>query len=100
MKNDAYQLSIFQGRSNPPYHKTFDQYDKNQFNLDNHKELRDFCKKLDDSGSYFMLSNSDTPEIRKLYKSFKIEVIEAGKSVSCKSSGRGKEKELIIKNYD
>ena len=83
----------------PPYHKTFDQYDKNQFNLDDHKNLRDFCKKLDKVGAYFMLSNSNTKCIKDLYKGFRIEVIQAGKSVSCKSSGRGKEKELVIRNY-
>ena len=83
----------------PPYHKTYDQYDKNQFNFELHKTLASFCKKLNKRGALFMLSNSDTPEIRKLYKEFKIEPIEVGKSVSCKSDGRKKEKELVIRNY-
>ena len=84
----------------PPYHKTFDQYDKNQFNENDHEELRNFCRKIDSGGGLFMLSNSDTPFIRKLYKGFKIESIKAGKSISCKSTGRKKEKELILRNYE
>ena len=84
----------------PPYHKTFDQYDENKFNLKDHSNLRNFCKEINRAGGYFMLSNSNTKEIRNLYKNYKIETINVGKSVSCKSSGRGKEKELIIRNYE
>jgi DNA adenine methylase len=46
-----------------------------------------------------MLSNSDTELIRSLYKGFHIEEVSASRSVSCKANQRGKEKELIIRNY-
>ena len=103
LNNKSFNQTKIQSRSfyylDPPYHQTFDQYDENQFNLSDHEKLRDFCKSLDKNQAFFMLSNSDTKEIRKLYKDFNVETIEANKSVSCKVNGRGKEKELIIRNY-
>ena len=83
----------------PPYHKTYSQYDGSGFGDEEHKELAEFCKKINDVGSHFLLSNSDTPLIRELYKDFKIEIVKASRSVSCKARQRGKENELIIRNY-
>jgi len=57
------------------------------------------CEKIDSEGSKFMLSNSDTPFIRDLYKNFHIETVMAGRTISCKSNQRGKEAELLIRNY-
>jgi DNA adenine methylase len=83
----------------PPYHKTYDQYSRAGFGDDEHKKLAKFCENIDKSNGYFMLSNSDTPFIRKLYKNFTIETVSASRSVSCKANQRGKENELIIRNY-
>ena len=84
----------------PPYYRTYDQYDKSQFNLNDHKKLAEFCRVLDKKQACFMLSNSDTPEIRKIYKGFKIDQIKVARTISCKVAGRQKEKELIIRNYE
>jgi DNA adenine methylase len=54
-------------------------------------------------GGRFMLSNADTPGTRAMYRalpieSLKIEQVQASRSVNCRSSGRGKVGELIVRN--
>lgn len=83
----------------PPYHKTFSSFDSSGFNDADHEKLAEFCKALDKAGCYFMVSNSDTALIRRLYQGFHIEPVTALRFVSCKVSGRGKQNELIIRNY-
>jgi DNA adenine methylase len=46
-----------------------------------------------------MLSNSDTPLIRKLYADFRIDRVLASRSINSKGNRRGKIAELIIRNY-
>jgi DNA adenine methylase len=91
-KGDFYYLD-------PPYHKTFSSFDSSGFNDADHEKLAAFCGELDKAGCYFMVSNSDTPFIRKLYRNFGIEQVMADRFVSCKGNQRGKENELIIRNY-
>lgn len=83
----------------PPYHKTFSRYDGSGFGDEEHVQLARFCNKLHNAGCYFMLSNSGTDLIKELYEKFNIEHIFASRSVSCKSNQRGKESELLIRNY-
>lgn len=83
----------------PPYHKTYSQYDGSGFGDPEHTRLAQFCKEIHQAGAFFMLSNSDTPFVRDLYKGFTIEQVSASRSVSCKGHQRGKENELIIRNY-
>ncbi|MDR2628613.1 MAG: Dam family site-specific DNA-(adenine-N6)-methyltransferase [Puniceicoccales bacterium] len=81
----------------PPYHNKFNAYDSSRFGEAKHKMLAEFCNDLDRSGIFFMLSNSDTEFIRKLFHGYRIEVVTAPRSVSCAKNG--KENELIIRNY-
>jgi DNA adenine methylase len=83
----------------PPYHKTFSGYDSSGFGDKEHKELAIFCKELDRQGVLFMLSNSDTPLIRKLYTDFHMRNVDASRFISSKGNERKKENELIICNY-
>jgi DNA adenine methylase len=83
----------------PPYHKVYAQYDSSGFAEPEHRALAKFCKEIDEAKAYFMLSNSDTPLIRSLYSRYHIEQVEASRSVSCKAHQRGKENELVIRNY-
>lgn len=83
----------------PPYHETYNGYNGSGFGDDRHRDLADFCHKIDSIGGYFMLSNSDTLFVRTLYKKYHIEQVAASRSVSCKAHQRGKENELIIRNY-
>ena len=84
----------------PPYHRTFDGYDSSRFGDEDHKRLALFCKELDNAGCQFMVSNSDTAFVRSLYRAFNIDGVQASRFVSCKASTRGKENELIIRNYE
>jgi len=91
-KGDFYYLD-------PPYHETYEGYSSRGFGDVEHTALAAFCRKVADKGGYFMLSNSDTPFVRKLYAGYTIETVSASRSVSCKGHQRGKENELIIRNY-
>lgn len=92
VKGDFYYID-------PPYHETYDGYNGGGFGDDEHKKLAEFCKKIDQKGGFFMLSNSDTPFVRELYKGYTIEVVSASRMVSCKGNQRGKTDELLIRNY-
>ena len=83
----------------PPYHKLYSQYDSGGFAEDEHRQLAAFCGELHKAGVKFMLSNSDTAFVRTLYTAFQIEEVSASRSVSCKAHQRGKEAELVIRNY-
>jgi DNA adenine methylase len=83
----------------PPYHETYDGYNGKGFVDDQHRVLADLCREIDAAKGYFMLSNSDTPFVRSLFEGFTIENVAALRSVSCKGNQRGKENELIIRNY-
>lgn len=83
----------------PPYHETYSGYDRSGFGDDEHAKLAKFCRDIDAIGGYFMLSNSDTKFVRKLYDGYNIEIISASRSISCKANERNKQNELIIKNY-
>ncbi len=83
----------------PPYHKTFDGYDSSRFGDSDHTHLAAFCRTLDKSECFFMISNSDNSFVRGLYQGFYIEQVQASRNVSCKGDQRGKETELIIRNY-
>lgn len=83
----------------PPYHKTFSNYDSSQFGDEAHARLAEFCKRIDKAGAHFMLSNSDTDYVRTLYSGFSVENVEATRNVSCKVASRGKETEIIVRNY-
>ncbi len=83
----------------PPYHETYSSYDGAGFGDKEHEKLANFCHEIDKQGGYFMLSNSDTKFIRKLYDGYRIEVVSASRFISCKANERNKKNELIIRNY-
>lgn len=91
-KDDFYYLD-------PPYHETYDGYNGAGFGDAEHTALAEFCHKIHTKGGKFMLSNSDTPFVRKLYAGYTIEHVRAARSVSCKGDQRGRETELLIRNY-
>lgn len=101
-QHDFTQVPVEKGNFyylDPPFHKTFSSFDSSGFEATDHKKLATFCKELDKTGCHFMVSNSDTPLIRSLYEGYIIEQVKAGRFVSCKGNQRGKENELIIRNY-
>ena len=83
----------------PPYHQTFSNYAGGGFDEAQHKNLATLCREIDQAGGFFMLSNANTKFVRGLYKGFALETVAASRSVSCKGEQRGKELELIVRNY-
>jgi len=83
----------------PPYHETYDGYSGKGFGDDKHIELAEFCRKIDIAGAYFMVSNSDTSLVRKIYNGYNIDIVSASRFVSCKAHQRGRTNELLIRNY-
>ena len=87
----------------PPYHpisatSAFNAYSQGSFSGADQAELADVCRQLDSVGVRFMLSNSDCPLIRELYRDFDICTIQAARAVSCKGDGRGKVSEVVVRN--
>jgi DNA adenine methylase len=92
IKNDFYYID-------PPYHNTYSGYSGQGFGDKEHEKLAEFCHGVNEKGGYFMLSNSDTALVRKLYSPYNVEKVLAARSVNCKADGRNKEYELLIRNY-
>ena len=90
----------------PPYHPisstaNFTSYSDKGFGDYDQLELSKTFAKLDDIGCKVLLSNSDTPFIRKLYSGFSnyIKEVNVSRLISCKASRRVGYKELLISNY-
>jgi DNA adenine methylase len=85
----------------PPYvpaseTANFTAYTKGGFGPETQERLRDVAQKLVKRGVHVLLSNSDTPFVRKLYKGFKIEKVQAPRRVNSKGDKRGNVGELLI----
>lgn len=88
----------------PPYvpvSKTsnFATYTGGGFGWAEHVRLHDYARKLVDNGMKVMLSNSDCPEVRDLYKDFNLHEVVASRSINSVSTKRGKVSELILTGY-
>lgn len=85
----------------PPYDGAFAAYDAGGFGEDDQRRLRDTVEKWRATGAMVMISNSDTPLIRNLYKAkqFKLHKVKAPRNINCKSNGRAPAAELIITSY-
>lgn len=87
----------------PPYvplSKTanFDSYSGGTFGPEQQQKLADKFRELDERGCLLLLSNSDTPEVRAMYKGFDLTEIDAARSISSRSSTRGPVTELVVRN--
>lgn len=82
----------------PPYHSTFDGYQKGGFSEDDHLRLHSLFQHLSENGVLCMLSYSNTDFIRNLYGGFNFDVVSAKRMVNRDGNGRTGE-ELIITNY-
>ncbi len=93
----------------PPYFPvsktaSFTAYTTGSFLEKEQIELRDTFYELHKRGCFVMLSNSDTPFIKKIYselkdKKIKINIVQAGRSINSKGTGRGKITEVLVTNY-
>ncbi len=87
----------------PPYYPikkdSFTTYTKEKFLDREQKQLAKLFKKLADKGVNVMLSNSDSPFIKDLYKDFNIGIVRASRMINCDAKGRGKINEIVVTNY-
>ena len=88
----------------PPYQplnetSSFTSYTAKKFDKAEQKRLSKTYARLAEKGCFVMLSNSDTPLIRELYKDFYIHEVQANRAINRNGDGRGKITELLIINY-
>jgi len=87
----------------PPYipldKTSFTKYSSDDFAEKDHRNLVDFCSKLNDDGIFFMISNSSTPLTKEIYGQFTLKEIQVMRTIAGSHSKRGMAKELIITNY-
>jgi DNA adenine methylase len=88
----------------PPYEPVsrtanFTAYASDGFTQADQTRLRDVFRELDRRGSKLMLSNSNVPFIRELYRGYQFDEVLAARAVSCDPKKRGAVTELVIRNY-
>lgn len=89
----------------PPYYpkdvySDFKRYNKEQFHKNDHERLAKLYNELTERGCYVMLSNSDTPFTRELYKKWRVDTVYAKRLINKDASKRGEVTEIIVTNYD
>ncbi len=87
----------------PPYDPvsetaSFTGYTRDAFGWEDQERLAAACAALDRRGVRFLLSNSATPRVRRLYRSFEQRLVSAPRHISCKGEGRGHVDELLVFN--
>lgn len=84
----------------PPLNGTayFTHYTPDRFSEADQKALATAVKRLNARGALFLMSNADTPLIRRLYKAYTIQSIPVTRFVTCMST-KHKVRELLIRNY-
>ena len=87
----------------PPYDPasesaSFTSYTKAGFGLEDQEQLADRARRAAARGVHVLISNADTPRMRKLYRGtgMKVERIKAPRSINCNGKGRGDVGELLI----
>lgn len=88
----------------PPYEPVsrtanFTSYAQEGFSQVDQTRLRDVFRELDRRGTKLMLSNSDVPFIRELYRGYQIDTVMAPRAVSCDGKSRVPVREVVIRNY-
>jgi DNA adenine methylase len=89
----------------PPYHSpdntNFTGYRAGGFGENDQERLRDVFVTRTNAGAMCLLSNSDTPFIRELYKDERFDIIsvKAKRAINSDSARRGEVDEVLIKNW-
>lgn len=87
----------------PPYPAlshtaNFSRYTVDRFDWEQQELLAQSARRLADTGAAVMISNADTPRIRRLYKGFTIRSLPATRWVTCKKV-KLQVRELVITSY-
>lgn len=85
----------------PPYDPVtptanFTSYTADSFGPDEQRALADTARELVARGCQVMLSNSDTPFIRSIYKGFRVDRVKCARAINSNAAKRGDVDELII----
>ena len=85
----------------PPYHPlsptaSFTSYTSASFAASDQEELASAARELSDRGATVMLSNSDTPLIRELYRDWQIDEVRCSRAINSRGGSRGKVGEVVI----
>lgn len=85
----------------PPYDPVaptanFTSYTSDAFGADHQRALADVARGLVGRGCRVMLSNSDTPFIRSLYKGFRIDRVRCARAINSNAARRGEVDEVIV----
>ena len=88
----------------PPYSPTsgtsrFTEYTSMGFGDGDQRELAETFARLTDRGCKVILSNSDTPLIRRLYLEYAQDRVQALRAINCKPGRRRGHAELFIRNF-
>lgn len=85
-----------------PYSETanFTNYSSAGFAIKDQERLVEYCKVVNSKQGKFLLSNSDTPLTRALYKDFIIEAVDVYHSVGALAKSRKDKGEVLISNYE
>jgi DNA adenine methylase len=94
----------------PPYdpmptegqNESFTGYTSGGFDAADQARLRDYAVELTQQGVFVILSNHDTPRVRRLYEEesdvFEVHQIMASRAINSDAAGRGKVAEVLISN--
>jgi DNA adenine methylase len=85
----------------PPYDPVaptanFTSYTTDTFGADDQRALADTARALVARGCQVMLSNSDTPFVRSLYRGFQIDRVKCGRAINSNGARRGEVDEVIV----
>ncbi len=85
----------------PPLNGTayFTHYTSERFSEEDQRTLANRVHELDRTGCLLMMSNADTPLIRRLYRRYELISLPVTRFLTCKSI-RHKVSELVITNYE
>ncbi len=88
----------------PPYvplsdTSNFTSYSMASFDGDDQRRLAQIFAALDQKGCRVMLSNSDMPFVRDLYRGFRVETVNASRRINSKVGKRGLVGEVVVLNY-
>ena len=85
----------------PPYEplsktSNFNTYSATGFPWSEQVRLSEMIREIDARGVLFTLSNSEP--VKKLYKGFRIKIVQANRSINTKTTGRGSVREILVTN--
>ena len=88
----------------PPYvpvsdSADFTSYVPGGFGADQQRRLAEVFAGLARRGVFAMLSNSDTPTVRELYRGFRIDPVLAARYINSRGTRRGKVGEVVVSNF-